>query len=228
MSSAISKLLEFANPFFCQEDNWTGPSTEELEEPENSETSEYIYVEIIPPAIGWNRPSSLFTPLSNVAVTESVSHVQWSGSAHRVLYFSNAMSFRSSKDIVNVAIEHSKIFETLTCSKYYPTEFITYHSLAQKPLEVVFQELARQWRDETAMLSSPQQKFMHNSYLQIIGLGSPALSLIFRELRDRGGMWYRALSAITRCNPVPVEDRGNIKRMKEIWLQFGRENGYLQ
>ncbi len=94
-------------------------------------------------------------------------------------------------------------------------------------LRHTFHILASRWRDETGMLSSPKQKAMHTDYQRIIGMGTDALPLIFRELRDYGGHWYWALGAITRHNPVPLEYSGNMVKMKQYWLEYATENGYL-
>ncbi|MCI0387582.1 MAG: hypothetical protein MOB07_02260 [Acidobacteria bacterium] len=66
-----------------------------------------------------------------------------------------------------------------------------------KDTEGLFQELANQWRRETAHLSLAIKKVMHPAYQRIIGLGPDAVPLILRELQRRSGHWFWALKAIT-------------------------------
>jgi len=60
-----------------------------------------------------------------------------------------------------------------------------------------FHSLIATWRRETALQSSVTAIAMHPAYQQIIGLGEPALPLIFGELRREPDHWFWALGAIT-------------------------------
>jgi len=88
-----------------------------------------------------------------------------------------------------------------------------------------FRELAELWRRETAYESSPTSLFMHGAYQEIIGMGPAVLPLIFSDLQANGSSWFWALRAITGENPVPAEERGNVPRMTERWLEWGRARG---
>ncbi len=90
-----------------------------------------------------------------------------------------------------------------------------------------FHRLAAQWREECQLLSSTTAKAMHPAYQQIIGLGPEALPLILKELAETPGHWFWALKSITGEDPVPPADVGNIRRMTEAWLKWGRAHGYL-
>ena len=94
-------------------------------------------------------------------------------------------------------------------------------------LRARFHRLAAQWRDECQLLSSTTAKAMHPAYQQIIGLGPDALPLIFEELSERPGPWFWALKSITGEDPVPPADAGDIRRMTEAWLDWGRKHGHL-
>lgn len=94
-------------------------------------------------------------------------------------------------------------------------------------LEAEFHRLADVWRADTFAMSSSSDIVLHPSYYQIIGMGREALPWILRELRDAGGHWFLALRAITRENPVSAEDRGEVKKMTDAWLRWGRKNGLL-
>jgi Holliday junction resolvase-like predicted endonuclease len=93
-------------------------------------------------------------------------------------------------------------------------------------LEQEFNELARQWRRETGMLSLIRQKAMHPAYQKIIGMGRDALPLIFLEMRNRSGDWLWALEAIARPKVNPARDTANFKDAVAAWLKWGEENGY--
>ena len=65
---------------------------------------------------------------------------------------------------------------------------------------------------------------MHPAYQQIIGMGTPALPLIFQELQREPDHWFWALGAITGENPVPEEDAGDLDAMTDAWLSWGSTN----
>ena len=97
----------------------------------------------------------------------------------------------------------------------------------ESELEKTFHELADKWRSETGALSSITMKSIHPAYQRIIGMGQQAVPLILRELQRRPDHWFWALFAITGENPVPPEDAGDIKKMTEAWIDFGKQQGYL-
>lgn len=90
-----------------------------------------------------------------------------------------------------------------------------------------FARLANQWREETRALSSDSDIVANFKYHQIMGMGERALPLIFDEMEAHGGRWFWALRAITGENPVRPEDRGNVRRMTETWLEWARERDYV-
>jgi hypothetical protein len=94
-------------------------------------------------------------------------------------------------------------------------------------LEETFRALADQWREETEMHSSISKKLRHPAYQKIIALREPAIPLILRELRDRPGFWFEALKAITGQSPVPAGERTDARRVRDRWLSWGKEKGYI-
>ena len=90
-----------------------------------------------------------------------------------------------------------------------------------------FCELAAQWQAETGGASMMTRIITHPAYLRIIGMGEQALPWILFELEEHGGHWYVALHAITGVNPVAHEDRGRRAKMREAWLGWGRDNGWI-
>ena len=91
-----------------------------------------------------------------------------------------------------------------------------------------FYRLKSQWEAETAFLSSLSDIAMHPAYQQIIGMGPTAIPLILSEMKIKRGHWFWALKSITGDDPVASSDKGNIKKMTQIWLRWGREQGYIR
>lgn len=94
--------------------------------------------------------------------------------------------------------------------------------------EAKFFHLKELWEKETIMLSSVTTISMHPAYQKIIGMGSKALPLIFQEMKKKPGHWFWALKSITGIDPVPLNLRGRLKQMTDIWLSWGKEKGYIE
>jgi hypothetical protein len=90
-----------------------------------------------------------------------------------------------------------------------------------------FRHHSETWLRETAHISSATELVLHPSYQRIIGLGPAVLPLLLRDLVQQPKDWFWALNAITGENPIPLEDAGNIRRMTDAWIQWGREHGYI-
>jgi len=56
-------------------------------------------------------------------------------------------------------------------------------------------------------------------------MGKEGLPFLFRELAKQPDHWLAALSAITGVDPVP--ENASFNEAVEIWLSWGRQNGYL-
>lgn len=103
---------------------------------------------------------------------------------------------------------------------------ISLPSRDQDALEQKFHDLTSRWRRETALCSSVTAMAMHPAYQQIIGMGTPALPLIFQELQREPDHCFWALGAITGENPVPEENAGDLDAMTDAWLSWGITHGY--
>lgn len=87
--------------------------------------------------------------------------------------------------------------------------------------------LLRQWREETAYLSSSTAITNHPAYQELIAMGTLALPFLFHDLEQtKDGHLSKALTAITGAHPIPADQRGKIRGIAETWLQWGRDNGY--
>ena len=94
-------------------------------------------------------------------------------------------------------------------------------------LEVKFKELAKKWKAETSGFSSVGSMVMHPAYLEIISHGEEMIPYILKDLQEKPSHWFIALKTLARTSPVKPEDAGNIKKMTEAWLAWGRANGKL-
>ncbi len=90
-----------------------------------------------------------------------------------------------------------------------------------------FEKLYVEWMEDTCFLSSTSEIVTNSAYQQIIGLGQRAIPLILEKLEKKQNYWFWALKAISGDDPVPPELAGNIKAMSEVWLNWGKLNGYV-
>jgi hypothetical protein len=98
--------------------------------------------------------------------------------------------------------------------------------LTQETIEQQVMRLLKTWRLETAYLSSSTQRHAHPAYQEIIQLGASALPSLFRDLEQtRDGHLSKALTMITGAHPIPVEARGKIEQIADLWLAWAQNNG---
>ncbi len=100
---------------------------------------------------------------------------------------------------------------------------------AEPPDETVegrFRRLEAVWESETCVLSNPNLIVNHWAFQEIIRMGEAVIPLMLRDLEKEPQLWVWALPEITGENPVPLSDGGNIRKMGEAWLHWGREKGY--
>jgi hypothetical protein len=93
-------------------------------------------------------------------------------------------------------------------------------------IETRFRRLADTWEADVAHHSSTSIQNSHPAYLEIIGIGWQAVPLLLRDLRSTGRPWFASLKAITCADPVAPEERGDVAKLTEAWLRWGREQGY--
>lgn len=90
-----------------------------------------------------------------------------------------------------------------------------------------FQNLAERWKGETFITSAYSEIVSNLSYLEIIKMGKKVLPYIFQDLKSESAFWFSALQDMTGCDPVKPSHSGIIKLMKEDWLKWGEEHGYM-
>jgi len=85
---------------------------------------------------------------------------------------------------------------------------------------------AKQWHDETDMLSSTSKKIGHGAYQIIIAMGRRApqaiVPLILNEMRERPAFWFYALELITN-EPSKGTD---VATATHAWLEWGKDITY--
>jgi hypothetical protein len=94
-------------------------------------------------------------------------------------------------------------------------------------LEETFHMLAEVWVRETGHISSTIDQVLHPAYQRIIGMGKPVLPLLLRDLKQDPKYWFWALTAITGEQPVRTEDAGNIRKMTQAWLEWGKRRNLI-
>jgi len=95
----------------------------------------------------------------------------------------------------------------------------------RKTTAEIFRELAKRWHEETCFVSSVKKRISHPDYQSIIGIGPGAVPLILKELLKRPEHWFWALQAITRDDPTTPD--ADFNKMREEWLNWGKDRGYL-
>jgi hypothetical protein len=94
--------------------------------------------------------------------------------------------------------------------------------------EKEFDHLAEEWREAVQFSSSVTEMCLHPAYQQIIGMGPVVVPLLLKELSQRPDHWFWALHAITKENPVDPEDAGDLLKMSEAWIEWGRARNCLK
>ena len=89
-----------------------------------------------------------------------------------------------------------------------------------------FQSLVSEWKQDTQFVSSTTSMILHRAYQEIIGMGPSVIPLILRELAISPDHWFPALRALTGVDPVPSSERGKVRTMAKIWLDWARDHGY--
>ena len=95
-------------------------------------------------------------------------------------------------------------------------------------LRTEFEALTLTWNEETKFFSSTSQISSHPAYQSIIGMGPVAIPWILRELKKGPDHWFHALKAITGADPVAPADCGNVRKMTDAWLSWGRERYLIE
>jgi hypothetical protein len=102
------------------------------------------------------------------------------------------------------------------------------HTAEAAPRETVeqrFRRLEAIREAETQFLSDAHRIIEHPAFQEIISLGDAVVPLMMSDLEKSPRQWVWALPRITGANPVAPGDGGNIPKMGDAWLRWGREHG---
>lgn len=91
-----------------------------------------------------------------------------------------------------------------------------------------FLELKAIWDRDTCFLSC--LKSDHWAFKEVVEKANDeVITWILEDARteDPGTHWFTLLYHITKENPVPKEYAGRIKIMRDIWIMWGIEKGYI-
>jgi hypothetical protein len=94
-------------------------------------------------------------------------------------------------------------------------------------VEQQFRRLEAIWTNETGFLSSYTDIVEHPAFQAIIRMREVVVPLMLRDLQQRSQLWVWALPEITGANPVESSDAGDIAKMSEAWLNWGREHSEI-
>ena len=89
-----------------------------------------------------------------------------------------------------------------------------------------FRTLATKWLAETAFVSSVDDMRAAPTFTDIVRLGTPALPLVLQEMVRESGYWFPVIQEITGADPVAPGDRGNVQKMSDAWINWGRGKGF--
>jgi hypothetical protein len=147
-------------------------------------------------------------------LNDSRQHVPFEGTAFSPMSEAGPGFFRPN-DAVQTQDMQSRQYVVTSVSESFTTE-------------EQFAGLAETWREQTDGLSLARKKADHPCYQTIIRMGYPVVPCVLRELRDHGGHWYSALSTLTGENPISKEHAGDVRKMRESWLRWGRDKGLIE
>jgi hypothetical protein len=106
-----------------------------------------------------------------------------------------------------------------------PTKSLS-ETLPAENVEQRFRRLEAVWEADTLYLSDAHRIIQHPAFQEIISLGEEVIPFMLADLEKGPRQWVWALPRITGANPILPSDGGNIRKMTEAWLRWGRENGY--
>lgn len=113
-------------------------------------------------------------------------------------------------------------FKDMHARKKHGKVYIFKYAAPSTTLEQRFQELAKKWKDETGGFSATVHKVGNQYYQEILRMGNSVVPFILKDL-SKYNFWFLALQEITKENPVPKEDIGNTKKMREAWIEWGKQ-----
>jgi len=104
--------------------------------------------------------------------------------------------------------------------------------MTNKELRYKFDELKKEWKENTIIHSNFYLMFHDPSYQAIIALDRPVLPLLFEELQREPDWWFYAIEEITGESPE-VEDMKrmlgyDLLHLTDMFLKWGKTKGLVR
>jgi len=97
----------------------------------------------------------------------------------------------------------------------------------RKELYDHFLNLKKQWLENTKFSSNAFLNLNHPAHSEILRYGKPFLPFILEDLKENRNHWFYTLSLISGEDPVLQENKGNVERMSEDWIEWGKLNKFI-
>ena len=110
--------------------------------------------------------------------------------------------------------------------KIHSLEDLSYE-VPESGIEDEFGHLVSEWKSGRRRGADVARMIKHPAYERIIGMGEPAIPLILKELDREVDHWFPALREITGFSPIPEESKGNLAKMAQAWLDWGKREAYI-
>ena len=99
---------------------------------------------------------------------------------------------------------------------------------AELEMREEFNRLVVEWKSGRRRGADVAQMTEHPAYRRIIGMGEQAVPLILEELERQSDHWFPALNELTGTSPVPEESKGNVAKMRQAWLDWGKSEAHIR
>ena len=97
-----------------------------------------------------------------------------------------------------------------------------YDEATDEETERDFKKLAADWERAVSNISSLTAIVAHPKYREIVNMRWRVVPFLINDLHRNKRFWLPALEEITGIRPFDSGDSGNIKRMINAWVQWGR------
>src|SRR5579871_6727660 len=98
--------------------------------------------------------------------------------------------------------------------------------VSQEQLEQ-FNDLAKQWKRETAITGHLSKIVMHPAYQRIMAMGPDVIPLILADLSKEPGHWFWALHNLVPPGEDPAEGITTVGEARRAWLEWGKKKGII-
>jgi hypothetical protein len=94
-------------------------------------------------------------------------------------------------------------------------------------VEEQFRHLANEWSEDTWHISSISDLTAHPSYRKIVDMGMDVVPFLLKDLQQTRRFWFPALSEITKLRPFDPRHTGDVARMTEAWIAWGKKKRFI-